>query len=197
MAYIPLRKAVQELGLHPNTLRKYADEGKIKTIKNEAGQRLYDIQSYVNGTVRTSTICYCRVSSTKQRDDLNRQIAYMQSLYPDAEVIRDIGSGINFKRKGLLSLLDRCLRGDKLTLVVAHRDRLARFGFDLIRYLVEQNGGQIVVQDDTTYSPEPELTADLLSILHVFSCRMHGLRKYSKKIKEDPSLSNTTTETTD
>jgi len=197
MAYIPLRKAVQQLGLHPNTLRKYADEGKIKTIKNEAGQRMYDVQSYVNGAVRASVVCYCRVSSTKQRDDLERQVAFMQSLYPDAEIIRDVGSGINFKRKGLQTLLDRLLQGDKLTLVVAHRDRLARFGFDLIRYLVECNGGVILVQDSTVYSPETELTADLLSILHVFSCRMHGLRKYSKKIKEDTHLSNSSPKSAD
>ncbi|MDB9546477.1 recombinase family protein, partial [Dolichospermum circinale] len=110
MAYIPLRKAVEFLGLHPNTLRRYADEGKIKSIKNPAGQRLYDIESYITGdSIRTPTICYCRVSSSKQRDDLDRQIAYMQSLYPDAEIIKDIGSGLNFKRKGLRSLLDRLL----------------------------------------------------------------------------------------
>lgn len=186
MAYIPLRKAVEFLGLHPNTLRRYADEGKIKSIKNPAGQRLYDIQSYITGdSIRTPTICYCRVSSSKQRDDLDRQIAYMQSLYPDAEIIKDIGSGLNFKRKGLRSLLDRLLQGNKFILVVACRDRLARFGFELVQYMVEQNGGQIVVLDKTVHCPQSELTQDLLSILHVFSCRMHGLRKYSKKIKED------------
>ncbi|WP_323374465.1 hypothetical protein [Nostoc commune] len=103
--------------------------------------------------------------------------------------------------------MDRLMQGDKLTLVVACRDRLARFGFELIQYMVEQNGGQIVVLDNTVHcreichgdtprwrvSPESELTSDLLSILHVFSCRMHGLRKYSKKIKEDPDLSHGTT----
>ncbi len=193
---VPLRKAVQHLGLHPNTLRKYADEGKIKTIKNEAGQRLFDVQSYVNGAARTSLICYCRVSSAKQRDDLNRQIAYMQSLYPEAEIVRDIGSGINFKRKGLRSLLDRLMRGDQLTLIVAHRDRLARFGFELFQYMVEQNGGKIVVLDSTVHSPESELTQDLLSILHVFSCRMHGLRKYRQKIKEDSDIVKLPTEAT-
>jgi predicted site-specific integrase-resolvase len=192
---VPLRKAVQHLGLHPNTLRKYADEGKIKTIKNEAGQRLFDVQSYVNGSTRTSFVCYCRVSSVKQRDDLVRQVIYMQSLYPEAEIVRDIGSGLNFKRKGLRSLLDRLMRGDQLTLVVAHRDRLARFGFDLIQYMVEQNGGKIVVLDSTVHSPESELTQDLLSILHVFSCRMHGLRKYRQKIKEDSDIVNPTPET--
>jgi putative resolvase len=188
MAYVPLREAVKTLGLHPNTLRKYADNGKIESIKNEAGQRLFNVESYLRGAARASIICYCRVSSTKQRDDLGRQIAYMQSLYPDAEIIKDIGSGINFKRKGLQTLLDRLMRGDKLTLVVTCGDRLARFGFELIQYMVEQNGGQIVVLDNTIHCPESELTSDLLSILHVFSCRMHGLRKYSKKIKEDPDL---------
>ncbi|MBW4666881.1 MAG: IS607 family transposase [Cyanomargarita calcarea GSE-NOS-MK-12-04C] len=189
MSYIPLRKAVEFLGLHPNTLRKYADEGKIKSIKNEAGQRLYDVKSYTTGgdTTRTTIICYCRVSSSKQRDDLDRQVAYMQSLYPNGEIIRDVGSGINFKRKGLQALLDRLLRGDKFTLVVACRDRVARFGFELIQYMVEQNGGQVVVLDKTVYCPNTELIQDLLSILHVFSCRMHGLRKYSKKIKENLS----------
>jgi|SRR4028119_1921902 predicted site-specific integrase-resolvase len=98
----------------------------------------------------------------------------MQSLYPLFGIIKDIGSGLNFKRKGLRSLLDKLVRPDKLTLVVACRDRLARFGFKLIQYLVEQNGGSIVVLDQTVYCPNSELTQDLLSILHIFSCRMHG-----------------------
>ncbi|HBE19367.1 MAG TPA: IS607 family transposase [Cyanobacteria bacterium UBA11149] len=188
MAYIPLRKAVEFLGLHPHTLRKYADEGKIKSIKNEAGQRLYDVESYQCGTIRTATICYCRVSSTKQRDDLNRQVAYMQSLYPNAEIIQDIGSGLNFKRKGLQSLLVRLMRGDQLTIVVASRDRLCRFGYEIFEFMAEQNGGRILVLSNPAHCPETELTADLLSILHVFSCRIHGLRSYSKKIKEDPNI---------
>lgn len=195
MPYVPLRIAVKQLGLHPNTLRKYADSGKIQVIKNQAGQRLYDVESYIRGAANSSLICYCRVSSAKQRDDLDRQVAYMRSLYPDAEIIKDIGSGLNFKRVGLRAILDRILRGDKLAIVVACRDRLCRFGFELIQYLVEQNGGEIVVLDQTIYCPSTELTADLLSILHVFSCRMHGLRKYSKKISEDPDLGNSTTET--
>jgi predicted site-specific integrase-resolvase len=188
MAYIPLRKAVEFLGLHPNTLRKYADEGKIKSIKNPAGQRLYDVESYIRDTVGTTTVCYCRVSSAKQRDDLDRQVAYMQSIYPDAEIVRDIGSGLNFKRKGLQTLLVRLMRGDKLTVIVACRDRLCRFGFEIFEFMAEQNGGSIVVLENSVHCPETELTTDLLSILHVFSCRMHGLRSYSKKIKEDPNI---------
>jgi predicted site-specific integrase-resolvase len=192
--FVPLRKAVELLGLHPNTLRKYADKGKIKSIKNEAGQRLYDVGSYVNGATRASLICYCRVSSAKQRDDLERQGCFMRSFYPEAEIIKDIGSGLNFKRKGLRTILDRLLLGNKLTIVIAHRDRLCRFGFELIQYMVEQNGGKILVLDQTVHSPESELTADLMEILHIFSCRMHGLRKYSKKIQEDKNLFDSRTE---
>ncbi|MGB7710986.1 MAG: IS607 family transposase [Microcoleus sp.] len=187
-AYIPLRKAVEFLGLHPHTLRKYADEGKIKSIKNEAGQRLYDVESYQRGATRTTVVCYCRVSSIKQRDDLAQQVEFLRQQYPDAEIIQDIGSGINFKRKGLQTLLVRFMRGEQLTIVVACRDRLCRFGFELFEFMAEQNGGKIVVLDRTVCCPETELTSDLLAILHGDRCRMHGLRSYSKKIKEDPSI---------
>jgi len=188
MAYIPLRKAVEFLGLHPNTLRKYADEGKIKSIKNEAGQRLYDVDSYQRESASPAIVCYCRVSSNKQRDDLQRQVEFMQGNYPNAEIVKDIGSGLNFKRKGLQSLLVRLMRGDKLQIVVACRDRLCRFGFEIFEFMVQQNGGSIVVLSNPVHSPESELTTDLLAILHVFSCRMHGLRSYRQKIKEDPTI---------
>lgn len=193
MPYVPLRKAVEMLGLHPNTLRRYADEGKIKVIKNQAGQRLYDVEAYVRGAANTSLICYCRVSSSEQQEHLDRQVVYMRELYPTAEIIKDIGSGLNFKRKGFRAILDRLMRRDKLTIVIACRDRLCRFGFELVQYLVEQNGGEIVVLDQAVYCSNTELTTDLLSILHVFSCRMHGLKKYSKKIEEDPDLDNNRT----
>lgn len=168
--------------------RKYADEGKIEIIKNEAGQRLYNAQSYIRGATRASFICYCRVSSAKQKDDLKRQVEFMQNQYPEAEVIKDIGSGLNFKRKGLRAILDRLLRGDQLTIIVTCRDRLTRFGFELIQYLVEHNGGKILVQGQTVYCPESEMVADVLRIIHIFSVRVHGLRKYKQKIKEDSDL---------
>ena len=115
----------------------------------------------------------------------------MRSIYPDAEVICDIGSGLNEKRRGYRTLLDRLLAGDKLQLVIAHRDRKpCRFGIGTIQYLVEQNGGELVVLDKSVHSPTEELTADLLSILHVFSCRMPGLRRYRDAISEDTSLTD-------
>ncbi len=114
----------------------------------------------------------------------------MRERYPEAEIVQDTGGGLDWKRKGLVSLLERLQRGDKLRIVVAHRDWLARFGFELIQWLAERNGGGIVVLDNTDYSPEQELTEDILAILHTFSCRLHGLRRYRNAIKEDPGLSH-------
>ncbi len=192
MALVPLRKAVELTGLSKNTLRKYADNGTIQSERTPSGNRLFDTQSLLSLGKRQSkqpaTICYCRVSSTKQRDDLARQVAYMHSLFPSAEIIKDIGSGLNYKRKGLRAILERLMQGDQLTIVVACRDRLTRFGFELFEYLVSINGGKLLVLDNPESCPSSELTADLLSIIHVFSCRVHGLRKYGTKIKEDPTV---------
>jgi excisionase family DNA binding protein len=186
--YVTTRTAVKRLGVHANTLRNWANAGKIKHIRISGGQRRYDVDSYSGERKECKTICYCRVSSHKQKDDLERQVQFMRANYPTAEVVRDIGSGINFKRQGLRSILERLMRGDKLTVVVAYRDRLARFGFDLFKFIIEFNGGTLMVLNEITCSPESELTNDLLTILHVFSCRMHGLRKYKTQIKEDQDL---------
>ena len=137
MVHVPSRKAAEILGLHPNTLRSYADQGKIPHYRNAAGQRLYDVDSYLQGNQEPETVCYCRVSSHKQKDDLQRQVQFMHQRYPAASIITDVGGGLNFQRKGLVSLLERLHRGDKLTIVVAHRDRLARFGFELIEWMAE------------------------------------------------------------
>ena len=189
--YLPGRKAAEILGLHQNTLREYAKSGKVSCIRTESGQRRYDVDSYLRGVQPARTVCYCRVSSFKQRDDLQRQVAWMGERYPDAEIIQDIGGGLNWKRKGLVSLLERLHRGDKLRIVVAHRDRLARFGFEVLQWLAEANGGEVVVLGNADHSPEQELTEDILAILHTFSCRLHGLRRYSKAIQADSALSDT------
>ena len=172
-------------GFHP-----WADDG---TIPAKGGHRRVCIDDYIKSPDAPSeervTICYCRVSSPKQRDDLTRQVEYMRERYPDAEIVKDIGSGINFERKGLRSILERAMRGTVVTLVVAYRDRLARFGSQIIEFVLQQSGGQLVVPSGVSLSPEQELTTDLLTILHVFSCRLHGLRKYKTQIQKDPDLS--------
>lgn len=195
MNFVPSRVAAEKLGLHPNTLRKWADAGKIKHIKLGSGQRRYDVEDYLGLSPEPKVICYCRVSSHKQKDDLDRQVEFMSIRFPEAEVLKDIGSGINFKRKGLKTILESAINGDKLKLVVAHKDRLCRFGFELIEWIIKRNHGEIVVLSKSELSPQAELTQDLLTILHVFSCRMHGLRSYKDKIGK--AFANKTAEASD
>ena len=194
--YKPPREAAQTLGITVDHLRRMERAGEITCIRTGGGHRRYDVQSFIDAQTRAdiTTIGYCRVHGKSQSDALASQIAYLQKHYPEAEIIKDFGSGINFKRKGLRTLLERILRGDKLRVVVAHRDRLARFGCEVIQFLVEQNGGEVVVLNETVYSPTEELRADLLAILHVFSYRMYGLRRYRDQIKEDRNLSYSETE---
>lgn len=179
--YITLKKASELTGLTVITLRKYADTNTIPSIKLPSGHRRVDVRGLLRE--RVSVVCYARVSSQHQSDDLNRQVEFLKSRYPQADVVSDIGSGLNFKRKGLNTILVRLLRGDKLTLVVTHRDRLARFGFELIEFLIQENGGKLVVLDNGSTEPSEEckLTTDLLSILHHFSCRAYGKRSHQNK----------------
>lgn len=192
---LPSRKAAAALGLHPNTLRKYANDGLIKHIRTPAGQRLYDVDSFRGEPGQPDVVAYIRVSSRGQRDDLESQRQYLASHYPAAEIIEDLGSGLNFKRKGLRTLLERAVSGHRIQLVVAHRDRLARFGSELIEWVIRKAGGELVVLDQTIRSAEDELTHDLLHILHVFSCRLYGRRKYRvSESQTDSALSYCTTE---
>ena len=195
MSYVKLREAQERTGLHPHTLRKYADTGVIPSIRTPSGQRLFDIASFMGEQQPASIIVYARVSSRKQQDDLQRQIEYLKSKEPHAEVISDIARGINFKRKGLKAILERSLQGAKLKVVVAHRDRRARFGFDLLEWLIERNGGEVVVLSKSHHtSPTDELLQDLLALLSVFAARLPGLRKYRDEIAQDSTLSDSSTE---
>jgi predicted site-specific integrase-resolvase len=185
MPYVNTRAACSQLGVHPNTLRAWDEKGWIKTIRTPGGKRLYDISSVSQGKAK---IIYARVSNNGQKPDLEQQIQYLRTRYPEYELIQDVGSGLNFKRKGLKTLLDRVLSGDVEEIVIAHRDRLCRFGFDIFAAIADKFNTRIVVLDGSSLSPQEELVQDLLSIIHVFSCRLYGLRKYSRKIKEDKDL---------
>jgi putative resolvase len=115
-------------------------------------------------------------------------IEYLKTRFPTHERIEDIGRGLNFKRKGLNALLELVMSGHVSEIVIAHRDRLCRFGYELIEAIATKNSCKIMVLDESQLSPQAELVNDLLSIIHVFSCRLYGLRKCSRKIKEDTDL---------
>jgi excisionase family DNA binding protein len=185
--YSTTREACSVLGVHPNTLRRWEIEGKLPAIRTPGNKRLYDLSSLEQKNGRK--IIYARVSSNGQKEDLENQIKYLRSRYPEHELIQDIGNGLSFKRKGLKALLESILSGDVKEVVVAHRDRLCRFGFELFEFISNKFGTEIVVLDEPLLSPQQEIVRDLISIVHVFSSRIYGLRKYSSKIKEDKDLS--------
>ncbi|SVB56423.1 uncharacterized protein METZ01_LOCUS209277 [marine metagenome] len=183
--YVSQKEACKFFGVSTSTLRRWDKQNKIKTIRTPSNYRRYDISSVKQTKNKNSIVmskkkmCYCRVSSKKQMDDLERQKDYLKSKYPNHEIISDIGSGINWKRKGLLSILEQSNNGLIEEVVVAHKDRLARFAFELIQWLLEKNGCKLVVLNEPI-SEEEKLTDDILSIIHIFSCRKMGMRKYKK-----------------
>ena len=183
--YIPTKKTREILGVTTKTLINWDKAGKINTVKSASGLRLYsckDIQNILNSNSsfkEKKKIIYCRVSSKKQENDLKRQKDLLKSKFPDYELVTDIGSGLNWKRKGLKTILDDSMSGNISDVVVAHRDRLCRFGFELIEWIFERNGVKLTVLDrEDGKSPDQELSEDILSIIHVYSCRQMGRRRY-------------------
>lgn len=176
-------------GVTTETLIQWEKDGKIKAHKTKGGHRRYvynrPIRQTPHGGAKTSYI-YARVSSGKQKGDLERQVAFLQSQFPNHEVIKDVGSGINFKRRGLITLLDNIFGGKVQEVVVAHRDRLSRFGFELFELIFDRFGVSIqVLSDPDIKEPINELTKDLLSIITVFTARYHGSRAYHKMQKTE------------
>ena len=189
--YISIGKASELSGISIQTLRSMVDENKIDGFKTPAGHRRINkhcLESLIFSPVGSKeepksnkkNFIYTRVSSRKQLDDLTRQIEYLKKpQYASYSVIQDVGSGINFKREGLKKILQFAIQGSIGEVVVAHKDRLSRFAFDLIEYIITLGGGKITVVDNDTYhSTEQELAEDLLSIVHVYSCRQMGKRRY-------------------
>lgn len=188
--YVSGKTAKELLEVSDNTLRRWANEGKIDFIRNsERGKRFYNVNSLstncslgIKNSDSKQIYCYCRVSSAHQKDDLERQIALMQQLYPNATIIKDIGSGINWKRRGLLSLIQQVKNGQVEQVIVAFKDRLCRFAYELIEFFCSLYEVEILVlnKGEENKSADVELSEDILSIIHVFSCKKMGQRRYAK-----------------
>jgi putative resolvase len=198
--YVSKRIALKRLGISHMTLIRLAENNQIEFIKTTGGHRKYNVNKYIDdnkqsienndiddGTTNTVTdkinICYVRVSTSNQKDDLKRQKNYMKKKYPTYTIIEDIGSGINFNRKGFRKIIDMAIDGKINTLVVAYKDRLTRFGFEFIEDLVKKySGGTVIIEDDNGHKKEPkeELVDDVMQILNVYTAKMNGLRKYGK-----------------
>lgn len=173
------------LKVTPETLREWHKKGVIQATTTQGGHRRYIYNGQSDVSDNRKGFIYCRVSSSKQRGDLERQIAFMQKQFPTFEVVQDIGSGLNFKRKGLSWLLEQVMSGNVSKVVVAHRDRLCRFGYELIVQVLQHfNTTLEVFGHDSVKEPITELGEDLLSIITVFSARYHGARKYKVQQKD-------------
>jgi len=211
--FVKNKEATQILGVHQRTLYQWEEKGWIEIKRTKGNMRLYNVDKYLRETnmipkiqeiiCTTETeynklnncktklnINYIRVSSLGQKDDYIRQEELLKNKYPTNIIIKDIGSGVNLSRRGLVKIIELAIEGKINELVVAYKDRLTRFGFELIEHLIKKysNGKIIVLNDKDDIEPEEELVKDVLQIMNVFVARMNGMRKYKKnneKIKKE------------
>ena len=185
MKYYSIHEFSKLISRTPQTLRNWDLLGKLKPHHTGAnGYRYYSHQQLNEllgiTDVQRKVIGYCRVSSNKQKDDLIRQVEnmdkYLSSLNCEYEIIQDIGSGINYSKKGLKSLLKKINNKEISKIVVFYKDRLLRFGFELVEYVANLNGCEIEVLDNTKKTGQQELVEDLIQIVTVFSCKLQGKR---------------------
>ena len=204
MKYYSSNAVTKLLGVTAQTLRNWDKEGKLKPAYTKSnGYRYYSEDSILSYTQERKTkkdlhvIGYARVSSKKESDDLERQVdnlkTYIESKYSSYEIITDIGSGIDYKKPGLKKLIDLVNKKQVDIIVVLYKDRLLRFGFELVEYFSKINNVSIEVLDRVNKNQDEELVEDLIQIITVFSCRLQGKRKaktkeileeFSKKIEK-------------
>jgi putative resolvase len=183
------------IGRTTKTLQKWDRDGILKAHRSITNRRYYTHDQYLEVIGRKvvaknkKLITYCRVSSTGQKNDLVSQRKAVETfcLAKGKEIhekLEDIGSGLSYKRKNFVKLMEMVEQGEVSEIVIAHKDRLVRFGFEWFDKFCRDHGVKIIVMNADSLSPEEEMTKDLLSIIHCFSSRLYGLRKYKKKIIE-------------
>lgn len=183
------------LGKSVKTLQRWDRDGTLSAHRNDKGRRYYTHDQYlayigVKADETTGlTVVYTRVSSASQKSDLANQVRAIEAFcaangYVVSTWVSEVGSGLNYKRKKFNQLMLDIEAGKVSRLVIAHKDRLVRFGYDWFEPFAERHGCTIVVMNHETLSPTEEVTQDLLTIIHCFSSRLYGLRKYKKKVTE-------------
>jgi predicted site-specific integrase-resolvase len=191
------KEASEKLGVHQRTLYQWDKRGLINVVRTPGGKRLYNVDKFLKENVLQKElteeleknnekldICYVRVSTNGQKDDLERQKTLMKEKYKDYLIIEDIGSGLNLNKKGIRKIINLAIKGKINKLVIAHKDRLVRFGFELIEDLIKDySQGEIIILDkkEEEKKPEEELIMDVLQIMNVYVAKMNGLRRYKQK----------------
>ena len=202
--YVKGKRASEIIGVHQRTLYIWEEKGLIETIRTRGGMRLYNVEKFLKekecleeninknsicndldklDKLKKLNICYVRVSSNSQKDDLMRQKEMMVKKYPNHTIIEDIGSGLHLNKRGIKKIITLAIDGKINELIVEYRDRLTRFGFELIEELINKysNGKLIILNEKEFIEPEEELIKDMMSIMNVYVAKMNGLRKYKKK----------------
>ena len=190
-------KAAKLLGVTVKTLQRWEREGRLIPIaRTDSNRRLYtelQLREFIGlrhaVAAPTRLVAYCRVSSAAQKPDLANQRKVLEEFVvarglANVEFVEEIGGGLNFKRKRFLALMDEIGRREVKTLILAHRDRLTRFGFEWFEHFAKSNGCELLVLNQDRLSPEQEMVQDLMTIVHCFSSRLYGLRNYRKKLDE-------------
>lgn len=188
------------LGVSVSTLQRWDREDILKANRTPTNRRFYTYAQYLGymqqkqkeEDLRQSVI-YARVSTRNQKDDLKNQIAFLRQFCNARGVIvdrciEDYGSGLNYNRKEWNKLLDDVMALQIRTIYITHKDRFIRFGYDWFEKFCGKFNTEIVVVNNEELSPQEELVEDIISILHVFSCRLYGLRKYKKQIEGDEEI---------
>ena len=204
MAVYKPKEMAEKLGVTVRTLQEWDRRQKLPAYRTPTGRRYYTEEQYLDyiGESTAShrkTVAYARVSTRSQKDDLKNQIHFIQAYANGKgvildEIIEDFGSGLNYKRKKWLDLLEAVDRNEVGTIYVTYKDRFIRFGYAYFEHFCQNHQTQLIALNDKESSPTQELVDDLASIIRDFSGRLFGLRKYASQIKADPSLKGETDE---
>lgn len=187
------------LNVSVRTLQRWDNEGKLKAFRTPTNRRYYTYEQYLEykgiakSEIKRKNIIYTRVSTSNQKDDLKNQIDFLRQYTNSSgiiidEVIEDYGSGLNYNRKKWNKLIDECMLNEIDTIYITHKDRFIRFGYSWFERFLSKFNVKIIVVNNEDLSPQEELVQDIVSILHVFSCRIYGMRKYKKKIEGDEDI---------
>ena len=201
--YVSGKEASRILGVHQRTLYQWEEKGQIQTIRTPGNKRLYNVKKYLEqikckdkpleecqnledlDKKERMNICYTRVSTVNQKDDLERQKSLLKLKYSNYIFIEDIGSGLNFNKRGINKIIHLAIQGKVNELVVAYKDRLTRFGFELIEEIIKKysNGKITILNRKEETDPQDELVKDVMAIMNVYVAKMNGLRRYKNKEK--------------
>ena len=187
------------LGVSVKTLQRWDRDGILKANRTPTDRRYYTYDQYLQFKgIQTEndirdTVIYARVSTRNQKDDLQNQVEFLKQFCNAKGIIvnqcvEDFGSGLNYNRKKWNRLLDEVMANKIKTIVISNKDRFIRFGYDWFEKFCEKFNTKIIIVNNETLSPNEELVQDIISILHVFSCRLYGFRKYKNQIKEDEEI---------